>query len=130
MRPWRWRFFWLFLLPTFRLALPLSVLGSRRHAAALPLLLLLLLLLLLWRGRLTRSALHSFSLAPCFTCSTATWRGRDRLTESRRRTSATLITFTCARRRRRAESLTLRSLIASLWRNLPLSTLPGTWLLA
>jgi hypothetical protein len=26
--------------------------------------------------------------------------------------------------------LTLRSLIASLWRNLPLSTLPGTWLLA
>src|SRR5437762_1068281 len=56
---WRWRFFWLSLLPTVRL--PLSLAST--HAAAS----LLLLLLGLGRRRLSVSALHSFSWDARFT---------------------------------------------------------------
>ena len=41
-----------------------------------------------------------------------------------------LLTFTCAGRRRRAEPLTLRSSVPALRRRLPCSTLPGAWFLA
>ena len=51
---WRWRLFWLSLLPTFRR--PLSLAG-RRCAS----------LLLLWRLRLSLRALHSFSWDARFT---------------------------------------------------------------
>jgi hypothetical protein len=106
LRPWRWCFFWLFLLSTFWLPLSLAVLGSCGRAASR--------LLLLWRGRLAIGALHFFSLTACFTCRSATWRGRDRLTKPRRRTSAALIMFTCTGRRWRAEPLTLRSSLVTL----------------
>ena len=49
--------------------------------------------------------------------------------KSRRWTSAALFTFICAGRRRRAEPVTLRSLLVTLRRNLPCSTLAGTWFL-
>jgi hypothetical protein len=79
--------------------------------------LLPLLLLLLWRlllpllrlrvrlglRRLTISALHSFALAARLTCRSATRRRRDRLPKSRWPTSASLLPFTSAHRRRRAE---------------------------
>jgi hypothetical protein len=137
LRPWRWRFFWLFLVSTFRLPVALAVIGWGRRATVLLLLLLLLLLLrrrrllvLLWRRRLTISALRSFSLAARLIRSSSARRRRDLLMKSGRWTSATLPVFNCASRWRRAESLTLRSSVAPLWRNLPLSTLPGTWLLA
>ena len=122
---WRWRFFWLSLLSTFRLPVSLAVIGCGRRDASL----LLLLLLVLWRRRLSVSALHSFSLAARLTRCSATRRRRDRLTESRRPTSTTLLTFNCASRRRRAEPLTLRFSLVTLWRNLSCPTLPGTWLL-
>ena len=83
LRPRRWRFFWLSLLPSFRLSL--AVVGSCRRATVL---------LLLLRGRLTIGALHSFSLTACFTCRPATRRRRDRLTNSCRRACATLLPFT------------------------------------
>ena len=122
--PWRWRFFWLSRLPAFWLSLCLAVIGRGRRATGLP---LLRLLVLLWRRRLTISALHSFSLAARFTRGSATRRRRHRLTESRRPTSTTLLTFTCASRRRRAEPLTL---VGTLRRRLPCSTLAGAWFLA
>ena len=64
-----------------------------------------------------------------FTRRSATRRRRDLLTKSRRRTSATLPVFNCASRRRRAEPLTLRSLLVTLWRNLSCPTLRGIWFL-
>ena len=132
---WRWRFFWLSLLSTFRLPVSLAVIGCGRRDASLLLLLLLLLLLallalVLGRRRLSVSALHSFSLAARLPRGSATRRRRDRLTESRRPTSTTLLTFTCASRRRRAEPLTLRFSLVTLRRNLPCPTLPGTWFLS
>ena len=93
-------------------------------------LLLLLLALVLGRRRLSVSALHSFPLAARLTRGSATRRRRDRLTESRRPTSTTLLTFTCASRPRRAEPLTLRFSLVTLRRNLPYPTLPGTWFLS
>src|SRR2546429_6792881 len=114
--PWRRRSFFRFPLSTFRL---LPVLGSRRRAT---------LLLLL---RLAVRALTTFSLAARFTRGSGTSGRVDRLMTSRRRTScATLLVFTCAGRRRCAESLTLRCSLAPLWRNLPWFALLRTWLLA
>ena len=52
------------------------------------------------------------------------------MTISRRLTSATLLMFTCASRRRCAEPLTLRFSLVTLRRNLPYPTLPGTWFLS
>ena len=117
--PRRWCWFLSFLFPTLWVSLWLAVIGWGRRAAVL-----LLLVLLRWR-RLTIGALHSFSLAACFTCGSATrWRSNC-LTKSGRLTSAALPVFTCGHRRRRAESYTL---IVTLWRIL--FTLPWSLLLA
>src|SRR5207253_1706160 len=68
----------------------------------------------------------TFSLAARFTRGSGTSGRVDRLMTSRRRTScATLLVFTCAGRRRCAESLTLRCSLAPLWRNLPGSPCSG-----
>jgi len=123
---WRWRFFWLFLLPTFRLALPLSVIGCRGRAT---LLLALRLLVLLWRRRLSVSALHFFSLGARFTGGSSTGNRRDRLPKSGCRTGSTLLMFSCAQRWRRAEPLTLKSSLVTLRRNLSCPTTRGIWLL-
>ena len=110
LRPWRWRFFWLLFVSHLPAAL---VPGRDRLGQARRLLPLLRLLVLLWRGRLTIGALHSFSLAACFTCRSAIrWRS-NRLTKSGRLTTAALPVFTCGHRSRRAESYTL---IVTLWR--------------
>src|SRR6476660_4169898 len=60
LRPWRWRFFWLLLLSTFRLPVTLAVIRCCRRATLLP------LLRLLWRRWLSVRALHSFSLGARF----------------------------------------------------------------
>ena len=75
-------------------------------------------------------ALLSLACAARFTRSRpARRRRRNVLTKSRRRTSAALIMFACTGRRRRAEPLTLRPLLVTLWRNLSCPTLGGIWFL-
>ena len=113
--PGRRGFFRCLLFSTSRLAL--VMLSRSRRAASLLLLLSL-------------RALHSFSWGAGFTRGSATSWWRDRLTKSRRRTSAALPAFTFTGWRRRAETLTLRSSVAPLWLKLPWSTLAGTWLFA
>ena len=78
------------LFSTFRLSLCLAVIGCGRLPT------LLALLRLLRRRRLTRSALHSFSLDARRIRSSATRRRGDRLPNSGWRTSSTLLTFSCA----------------------------------
>ena len=126
LRTWRWRFFWLSLLPTLRLPLSLAAVSSRRRATGLP---LLRRLVLLWRRRLTMSALHSFSLGGRRTRGSATRRRVDRLPNSSWRTGSTLLMFSCAQRRRRAEPLTLESSLVTLRRSLSCSTMRRTTML-
>jgi hypothetical protein len=90
-------------------------------------LLLLRGLALLWRRRLTLSGLHSFSSGARFVCIPSAGRRRYLLMKSRWRTVSTLLTFSCAQRRRRAEAY---SFIVTLRRNLPLLTARGIWLLS
>ena len=75
------------------------------------------------------SALHSFSLGARLIRGSATRRRRDRLPKSRWRTGSTLLMFSCAQRRRRAEPLTLESSLVTLRRNLSCPTMRGIWLL-
>jgi hypothetical protein len=90
-------------------------------------LLLLRRLALWWRRRLTVSGLHSFSSGARFVCISSTSRRRYLLMRSRWRTVSTLLTFSCAQRRRRAEPC---AFIVTLRRNLPLLTVRGIWLLS
>jgi hypothetical protein len=73
------------------------------------------------------SGLHSFSSGARFVCIPSTGRRRYLLMKSRWRTVSTLLMFSCAQRRRRAEAY---SFIATLRRNLPLLTARGIWLLS
>ena len=104
----------------------LALIGWGRRATLRP---LLRLLSLLWRRRLTISALHSFPLAARLTRGSATGRRGDRLPKSRWRTGSTLLMFSCAQRRRRAEPLTLESSLVTLGRSLSCPTMRGIWLL-
>jgi hypothetical protein len=105
----------------------LTVIGCGRRATLLA---LLRLPGLSWRRRLTRSALHSFSLDARRIRGSATGRRGDRLPNSGWRTSSTLLMFSCAKRCRRAESLTLKSSAVTLRRGLSCTALRGIWLLA
>jgi hypothetical protein len=73
------------------------------------------------------SGLHSFSSGASFICISSTSRRRYLLMKSRWRTVSTLLMFSCAQRRRRAEPY---AFIAILRRNLPLLTLRGISLLS
>ena len=73
------------------------------------------------------SGLHSFSSGARFICISSTSRRRYLLMKSRWRTVSTLLTFSCAQRRRRAEPY---AFIATLWRSLSWLTVRGIWLLS
>ena len=75
------------------------------------------------------SALHSFPLVAGITRGSATRRRVDRLPNSSWRTGSTLLMFSCAQRRRRAEPLTLESSLVTLRRSLSRSTMRAIWLL-
>jgi len=104
----------------------LAVIDCGRRATLLA---LLRLLGLLWRRLLITRALHSFSLDARRIRGSATRRRGDRLPNSGWRTSSTLLTFSCAQRCRRAESLTLKSSAITLRRGLSCTALRGIWLL-
>jgi hypothetical protein len=73
------------------------------------------------------SGLHSFSAGARFVCISSAGRRRYLLMNSRRSTVSTLLTFSCAQRRWRAEAY---AFVATLRRNLPLLTARGIWLLS